>query len=141
MTGEHAVYYTLVNTGSTACTLTGYPAVALYDGRGKLLPFRYTRRSQYVTANPPRPVVLASGGSAYVLVAKYRCDLGMGTAAATIQLTLPGQQAPVTITAAATTAGVSTLSYCTGGPHDPGQVVSVSPVEPSAVAAGPFGRS
>lgn len=141
MTGEHTAYYTLVNTGSTACTLSGYPAVALYDAHGNLLPFRYTRRSQYVTATAPERVVLAPGGSAYVLVAKYRCDLGVAADAATIRLTLPGQQAPVTIAVAATAAGVSTLSYCTGGPDDPGQVVSVSPVEPSAKAAGPFGRT
>jgi hypothetical protein len=31
--------------------------------------------------------------------------------------------------------GPAGLSYCRGGPHDPGQLVTVSPAEPTAQAA------
>jgi len=91
ISGEHADFYALVNHGRTACTLEGYPAVALYDARGALLPFRYVHRgSMYVTKAAPRTVLLPPGATAYVLVAKYRCDLGIIRTAATIRLTLPG---------------------------------------------------
>src|SRR6266536_1668745 len=94
VTGEHGAFYALVNHGRTACTLTGYPGIALYDARGPV-PFRYTHHSQYVTRAGPRPVLLPPRASAYVLVAKYRCDLGVLRNAATIRLTLPGPQRAV----------------------------------------------
>jgi hypothetical protein len=90
----------------------------------------------YVTTRKPTTVVLAPAAVAYVLVAKYRCDLGIVRTAATIGLTLPaghGQvfaaQQPVGVP------GPPGLSYCRGGPHDPGQLVTVSPIEPAAQAA------
>ena len=94
-TGEHAVLYRITNTSGIACTLAGYPTVVLFDGAGKVLPFHITRdHSQYVTADPPGPVTLPPGGSAFVLVAKYRCDLGELDVAATIRITRPNQAAP-----------------------------------------------
>jgi hypothetical protein len=68
--------------------------------------------------------------------AEYRCDLGIAANAATIGLTLPvghGQvfaaREPVGVP------GPAGLSYCRGGPDDPGQLVTVSPIEPTARAA------
>jgi Domain of unknown function (DUF4232) len=78
MTGEHAVLYTLANRGPAACTVLGYPQVTLYDPRGRVLRFRYADGGgAYVTARKPVRVVLAPGAMAYVLAAKYRCDLGI----------------------------------------------------------------
>jgi Domain of unknown function (DUF4232) len=89
MTGEHAVMYVLTIRGSVACTLSGYPQVVLYDATGAALPFRYARGGgAYVTSRKPVTVVLARGASVYVLVAKYRCDLGIARTATTVQLTL-----------------------------------------------------
>jgi hypothetical protein len=94
----------------------------------------------YMTKARPKTVVLAPGGSAFVLVAKYRCDLGGLATAATIRLTLPGH-APIILTGPVTaprSGGVAELEYCTGGPGDPGQSVGISPVEATPNAAGPF---
>ncbi len=145
MTGEHGGYFALVNHGRTACTLDGYPAVALYDAAGAILPFRYAHQAGgYLTKAPPRAVLLAPGASAYVLVAKYRCDLGVRRDAATMRLTLPGAAAAaraagvMAIRFASRLPGELDMSYCKGGPGDPGQVVGVSPVEPAPADAGPF---
>jgi Protein of unknown function (DUF4232) len=143
MTGEHAVMFALTNRGPVACTLSGYPQVVLYDAGGAALPFRYARGGAlpfhyasgggaYVTSRKPAPVALAHGASAYVLVAKYRCDLGIVRTATAIRLTLPGARG-VAFAAreAVASTGAMGLSYCRGGRHDPGQVVAVSPVEPT----------
>jgi len=136
MTGEHAVMYVLTNRGPVACTLSGYPQVVLYDAEGAALPFRYARGGgAYVTSRRPAPVALARGASAYVLVAKYRCDLGIVRTATAIRLTLPGARgAAFAMREAVASTGAEGLSYCRGGQHDPGQVVTISPVEPTRQA-------
>jgi hypothetical protein len=135
MTGEHAVIYALANKGPVTCELSGYPRVVLYDAGGAALPFRYARGgSAYVTSRKPVIVVLARGASAYVLVAKYRCDLGVARNATAIRLTLPTRGAAFAGREALAIAGAAGLSYCRGGPHDPGQVIAVSPVEPTQQA-------
>ena len=83
----------------------------------------------------PVTVVLAHGASAYVLVAKYRCDLGIETNATTIRLTLPTTHgAAFAWREAVGIAGSMGLSYCRGGQPDPGHLVAVSPVEPTQQA-------
>jgi len=137
MTGEHAVLFILANRGPRACTVRGYPRVTLYDADGGVLRFRYADGGgPYVTGGKPVTVVLAPKGTAYVLVAKYRCDLGIIATAATIRLTLSARNSQVF--AAREPVGVPGppgLSYCSGGPRDPGQLVTVSPVEPTPQAA------
>ncbi len=122
LTGEHAMMYALTNRGSAACTLKGYPQVVLTDATGAVLPFRYAKGGgAYVTSAKPVTVVLAPGASAYVLVAKYRCDLGVHSNATAIRLTLP--TAHGTAFAGREAVGVSGstgMSYCRGGRHDPG---------------------
>jgi Protein of unknown function (DUF4232) len=140
MTGEHGAYYALVNHGWAACVLDGYPGVSLYDSLGTILPFRYvTGAGSYVTRAAPKPVLLTPGASAYVLVAKYRCDLGISGNAATIRFTLPGNSpSAMTIGIPPGAPGVLALSYCDGGQDDPGQLVEISPIEPTPADAGPF---
>ena len=134
MTGEHAVMYALTNRGPAACTLKGYPQVVLTDATGAVLPFRYAEGGgAYITSARPVTVVLAHGASAYVLVAKYRCDLGIEHNATTIRLTLPTPHA-LAWREAVGISGSTGLSYCRGGQHDPGQLVGVSPVEPTQQA-------
>jgi len=138
-TGEHGDTYLLTNRGPSACTLAGYPSIALYAPGGAQLPFHYIHgHSQYVTSAPPGMVFLASGASAYILVAKYRCDLGDDQDATIIRITIAGPQ-PGTVTgrAASNAAGVSALTYCRGGPNDPGQFIAVSPIEPTRQATFP----
>lgn len=130
MTGEHADSFMLTNDGSAACTVSGYPQVTLYDSRGVAVPFRYGRGGgAYVTAKKPATVTLSPGKSAYVLVAKYRCDLGSADYATAIQLTLRVQQGLAFSGREPVGGGAAGLSYCEGGREDPGQLVTVSPVE------------
>jgi hypothetical protein len=137
MTGEHAVIYALANRGPVTCTVHGYPQVVLYGANGDVLPFHYaTGGGAYVTSGKPVTVVLAHGASAYILVAKYRCDLGIVGNATAIRLTLPAAHGGVLAQREAVgISGPAGLSYCRGGPHDPGQLVTVSPAEPTAQAA------
>lgn len=137
MTGEHAAMYALTNRGPVTCALSGYPKVVLYDAGGAALPFRYVKGGgAYVTSHKPVAVVLARGASAYVLVAKYRCDLGDARNAAAIRLTLRAAHgAAFAGWVAVAPSGAAGLFYCRGGQRDPGQVVTVSPVEPTQGAA------
>lgn len=136
MTGEHGDFYELINRGASACTLAGYPDVTLQDASGAVLPFRYRHRhSQYVTGAGPVTVTLRPGAAAWVLVAKYRCDIGIGTAAMTIRVTVPGaRRAAPARPVSSGGAGVSNLYYCRGGTRDPGQTIGVSPFEPTLQA-------
>jgi hypothetical protein len=138
MTGEHGDFYALVNRGPSACTLAGYPDVTLYDANGAPLPFHYSRgHGPYVTAASPVTVTLRVGASAWVLVAKYRCDIGIAEVATTIRIALPGaQHTALTGRASSDSAGVSALSYCRGGVNDPGQTVAISPIESALQATG-----
>lgn len=135
MTGEHGVFYELVNHGQLACTLAGYPHIRLYAG-GDALPFRYIfGGGPYVTGRPPAAVTVQPGGAAWILVAKYRCDLGVLRDATTVSLTVPGMARALTGPVSRDGGGVSALSYCRGGAGDPGQTVAVSPIEPAPGAA------
>jgi hypothetical protein len=134
MTGEHGVFYELVNHGRLACTLAGYPHITLYAD-GAPLPFRYVfGGGPYVTGRPPATVTVQPGGAAWILVAKYRCDRGDLRGATTVALTVPGTVSALT-GPLPRDGGVSALSYCQGGAGDPSQTVTVSPIEPAASAA------
>jgi Domain of unknown function (DUF4232) len=134
MTGEHAEFFGLVNRGRVACFVRGYPAAVLYDGAGRALPFRYgDGGGPYLTRKKPRPVPLKPGARAYVVIAKYRCDLGDLSSAKSIRLRL--RLAGGTVVSRRL--GVLGESYCVGGRHDPGQLVTISPLEPSLRATVP----
>jgi len=136
MTGEHAVIYLLTNRGRRACSVRGYPHVALYARDGMALRFRYADGGgTYVTARKPVTIVLPHRASAYILVAKYRCDLGIMRDAASIRITLPtARSAILSYRVRLGISGAAGLSYCKGGRHDPGQLITVSPVEPTFAA-------
>jgi len=124
-TGERAVMFRFTSHRSRPCTLDGYPGIELVDADGAALAVQYVRQSQYISGRAPTTVTLAPGASAYLLVAKYRCDLGDDAVATMIRITLPG--AAGTVTGPVATSGGIGLSSCRGGPSDPGQHVAVSP--------------
>lgn len=131
-TGEHAVSVVLTNRASRTCELAGYPTAALLGADGHTIPFTWVaEHSQYVTSKPPGRVVLTSQASAYVLVAKYRCDLGDLTLARVLRLQLPGEPRWLTL-ALPTGRGALRLNYCVGGATSPGNTVSTSPIASSA---------
>jgi hypothetical protein len=89
-----------------------------------------------VTSRPPATVTVKRGGAAWILVAKYRCDLGDLRDATAISLALPGMaRTALSGLVPRDGSGASALTYCRGGAADPGQTVTVSPIEPAPDAA------
>jgi Domain of unknown function (DUF4232) len=141
-TGEHAVMVAVTNGASHACQVFGYPRIVLANAMRQLpnntlvpssrgeLPFTVVHGSPYTSNRPPSVVTLAPGGRAYVEVTKYRCDRKELRHATNLTLYVPisGQVLTVTLPPSE---GVGTFSYCQGGPRDPGNLVSVSPVSAS----------
>lgn len=130
--GEMSMTITLVNSGPGPCWLYGYPRLRLVTATGTTLGFSQTHSNQYIMEVPPRRVLLGVGAMAYVEIAKYRCDLGVIRTASQVQLTLPGPSE-------ATTVPIPTrvLSYCKGGPRDPGNAIAFTAVESSLGQAQP----
>ncbi len=118
---------TLTNAGSGACYLFGYPGISLYDAADHLLPLSYEwHGDQMVTGSAPQRVAVAPGVEAFVLINKYRCDLGDKATAVTLRLIPPDDTTSMTLSVQ------SDLGYC--GPGDPGSTLEISPVEPTASA-------
>ena len=129
-TGDRGIAFRLRNLGAGACRLIGYPKVALLDRAGIALPFRYTDgHNAYITRRRPVAITLTPGGTVYVGVAKYRCDVGGRGLAIRIVMTLPGG-GPALSTSLSGRA--LSISYCLGGPRDPGNSVGISPFEARA---------
>jgi hypothetical protein len=134
MTGEHADGFAVTNSSARSCTVEGYPTVYMYAGT-RLLSASIARSSgPYVTHKRPRPVALAPGSSAYFIVAKYRCDVQTVAVASSFAILIPGIPGEWRRDSVGTS-GSQVLQYCQG----PGNVVAVSPLEPSLRAAGPLG--
>jgi hypothetical protein len=137
MTGEQADLFKLTNRSSRTCTLDGYPGVSL-SHLSKRLAFIYLDGGgPYVTKQKPQRVTLAPGQHGSFLVAKYRCDGGVLSAATSIRIVLPATPSgSVILGLGGLTAGA--LDYCKrypgDQPVDPGNRVTVSPVEPSLLA-------
>lgn len=112
------------------CTVSGYPTVTLLDAAGSALSFAYVAgKGQYVTHRRPRPVTVGGTRSAYFLVAKYRCDTGVGADVTGMNVLLPGQG---TIRSVPTGWLRGAFDFCAGGPMpDPGNTIAISPVEPT----------
>jgi Protein of unknown function (DUF4232) len=125
-TGAHPIGLRLVNQGAP-CTLKGYPVVLLRDAKG-VIPFVYRHTGDMmVTSRPPRRISLRSGGSAYVLLDKFRCDLGAVRTGTRVQVGLAGSTArsrPLALDG-------MRISLCKRGIPSEGRVVVVSPFEPT----------
>lgn len=120
----------LVNHGGAACTLDGYPVVELRSSAGALYGFSYRDRGDAeVTSRKPSAVTLAPGHGAWVLLNKTPC-LGNvdGRLARQVWLMAPGVGGYLRLKLN----DVVFFDYCGAG--DPGHLVDVSPLEPSAAA-------
>ena len=139
MTGEMGDLYEVVNRGPVSCVLKGYPSVVLYSASGTRLPFRYARGGRpYVTPRQPETVVLAPGASAHIMVAKSRCDLRILHNARSIRITVPARGAQFVGHDPVPVSDGRALPYCQGGKHHPDQLITVSPLEPTAGKTTPF---
>jgi hypothetical protein len=126
-TGAHPLALRLINRGPKACVLNGYPFVALRDAKG-IIPFVYRHHGDMmVTSRPPSLVLVRPGGSAYVLLDKFRCDLGERRVSTNVEIWLKGsttRSRPVGVLA-------ERISLCKPGIAAEGRVVNVSPFEPT----------
>ena len=128
-TGQHSLALDLTNASGTTCHIFGYPGISFMDAAGKPLPFVYQHTDQMVTSRAPQNVNLPAGSTAYVLINQYRCDLGDLDVAATLRFIPPNTTSPIVLSLTPLR-GAPQLSYC--GQDDPGSLVAVSPVEPTA---------
>jgi hypothetical protein len=134
-TGQNPFAVRLTNRGRDACVLNGYPVVSFSDRRGAL-PLDVRQGGghggdQQVTRRSPRRVLIRPGHAAYVILNKYRCDLGTSRVATGMQLALPGSSRPVgSVSLRSLGAG---FGYCKR--VSTFNVVSVSPFVPSIAAA------
>jgi Domain of unknown function (DUF4232) len=122
--GHSSVEFVITNTGHATCSMFGYPTISFVDAHGHPLAFHYQHNDGFfVTHSPPRSVLIPAGASAYAAAEKYRCDLGEKSLGRTTQVRLPGNPHVYRV-------GISrTPGYC--GPNDPGDIVIVTPIEPT----------
>jgi len=124
-TGAHPLALRLINRGTAACVLNGYPQVALSDARGTI-PFVYLHHGDMmVTSRAPARLLSRPGDSAYVLLDKFRCDLGERRVGTSVQVWLEGSKTrsrPIGVLA-------ERISLCKPGIAAEGRVVNVSPFE------------
>ena len=99
-----------LNTSSTACSLSGWPRIAVHTTKGKIVATTVTdAQASNLAVVPDTPVVLRPGQTAVVSaitpVSRARCVTRW-----TLALTLPGADRPVTVGAPA-----GSLVPCVGG--------------------------
>jgi hypothetical protein len=123
VTGEEGFILRFENVSQVACSLKGYPQLALLGANGRL-PFAWTDGKSpgpYFLSRPPRPVELAPKHAAHVMVAKYRRDLGVLKVARAVIVKVGGggQGANLRLP--------HSMPYCRGGRQSPGNTVGVTP--------------
>jgi hypothetical protein len=131
-TGQNTLALRLVNRNGATCFLRGYPTVSAYDRRG-MIPFLIRHGGdQMLTSRPPTRVVVRQNGAAFVLLNRYRCDLGDRRTATRVSVRRAGatRAESVSVKLAVTN---NRLRYC--GEGDPGSTLTVSPFEPTVRAA------
>lgn len=135
-TGQNPFAVRLTNRGRVSCVLNGYPVVSFSDRRGPLpLVVRHGGGhggDQQVTLNSPRRVLIRPGSAAYVILNKYRCDLGALRVVTRMRLALPVSPARSVGSISLRSLG-GAFAYCKR--VSTFNVVSVSPFVPS-IAAG-----
>ena len=139
-TGQHTLALRLLNRGSVTCVLDGYPRVTLYDPGGAIPFVVRTGGDQMISSEPPKPMKIPSGGHAFVVMNKYRCDRGAA----------PGSRGTRRITISTGPRAAESASiifenrraipmpyripdYC--GKGDPGSTLTVSPFVGTVAAA------
>ncbi|MGI8713969.1 MAG: DUF4232 domain-containing protein [Solirubrobacteraceae bacterium] len=132
-TGEHGREFALTNRSAHECQLFGYPRLAFYRALHRLA-FQVQDGGHYVSARRPEPVVLAPGGHAYFLAAKYRCDGRVAYQATIIHVTLARHRQSLTADP-----GAGDFAYCRRYPGDarvdPGNRIDVSSIVATRSAA------
>jgi hypothetical protein len=130
-TSQLTLLFTLTNVSAAGCDLRGYPGVTLLNAGGRPMPFHihWGTTDQMLTRAPPVLVPLAPGAVAYFAVSKWLCFVHSYSAGRYIQVIPPNdyQAEP------ALRLRYLGIDYCRTG--YPGNIVGVSPVEPTALDA------
>jgi hypothetical protein len=121
-----------VNRSASSCVLEGYPSVRLSDRAGAIPFLMRDGGDQMITSRPPRRVVVRPGGDAFVLLNQYRCDRGGLRAATLVKIGLEGPPRSRGVSLRITDP-YRMPNYC--GPGDPGSILTISPFEPTLMAA------
>ena len=113
-TGHNPFSVHLTNGGRASCVLNGYPSVSFSDGRGPLPLVVKRTGDQQVTSRRPQAVLIRPGQTAFVVLNKLRCDLGVLRRARSMLLSLTGATRR-----AGAVVGLQSLrgriAYCKGG--------------------------
>ena len=121
MTEEQGLVYAVLNIGPSTCRISGYPLVEL-AAETIDLPFDYQDGGgPYLQPGPPPALYLRPGVYASFQIDTAACETVPGTAAMTVEITLPGETTGTSLPAE-TDSGVRGLRYCA----QPGQIVYVS---------------
>jgi len=115
--GRTALAFT--NRSGTACRGAGYPIISFGDSAGTI-PFTYAH------VGTATPVTITPNGTAYVVVSKFRCDIGTERVATT---------ATVSMGAGSRSVALLGPALCKPGIAAEGRTVIVYPFERSLQAA------
>ena len=112
-TGQHTVAVRLFDSGPR-CALNGLPQLTVLDGSGRTIRFRISHAGDLMLRPAQAtPFVVERGGSAFVVLNHYRCDLGDVRVAAALRIAGRTVRLPARL-----------LTWCGAG--DPGSTLDVS---------------
>ncbi len=130
-TQEEAHSLAITNTASFPCSLHGYVGIVVYDTHGRPLAFRFAHRPTggwpMATVVPAR-FTLKPRASAYVFLAQFACYTGYSSVSRRIAVRLPGDRRLVRLNLR------QPIAYCVGASARVGNVLAVSPIEPTIAA-------
>jgi hypothetical protein len=126
-TEQNSIGLTLTNISTETCHLIGYPGIVFVDAVGDDLPLIYLRGGdQMVTYQPPKVVDLPPASISYVLLNQNACVGRQVDVATGLRLVPPNTSGTLTLPATA----FPSVNSCVLG--DPGNTLTISPVEPTA---------
>lgn len=130
-TQQHSLALNLKNVSGETCHLDGYPGISFVDTTARELPLTYRRGGdQMVTSSPPANVNLPADSTAYVLLNQMACEFSTKDMAVALHLIPPNATSSLEL--GYDQINGSIMAYC--GTGDPGSVLDISPVEPTAGA-------
>jgi len=96
--GQATLPLVMTEHAMRSCVLKGYPSIALFDRRGRLIPFRYAHNGdEMITGARPKSVILRRGISAYFALNKTGCQVRATRTARTLRIALPGSHRTTTM--------------------------------------------
>lgn len=133
-TEQHTLALRLVSHEAAECTLSGYPRIVFSDAHG-VMSFRFKDGGdQMLSARSPKPIAIKPGGTAYVLLNKNACVSGALRTATTLRIKFGRAGTASFAFPKVMPFRFRVPDYCVDA-HDPGSVITVSPVVASVQAA------